>query len=98
MLTHVTIDKLHNLGLGAMAAGLTEQLAVPSPYSELSFEDRLGLLVHREADARDSRRLALPPKAAKLRYPAPGEDIDWPSPRGLDPSAVASLAQARSVA
>ncbi len=98
MLTHVTIDKLHTLGLGAMAAGLTEQLAVPSPYSELSFEDRLGLLVDREADARDSRRLALRLKAAKLRYPAAVEDIDWRSPRGLDRSAVASLAQASWVA
>ncbi len=94
MLAHVTIDKLHALGLGAMAAGLADQLAVPGPFAELSFEDRLGLLVDREADAKDSRRLALRLKAAKLRYPASVEDIDWRSPRGLDRSAVASLSQA----
>ena len=98
MLTHATIDKLNTLGLGAMAAGLTDQLAAPGTYTELAFEDRLGLLVDREADARDSRRLALRLKAAKLRYPAAVEDLDWASPRGLNRTVVASLAQAGWVA
>jgi DNA replication protein DnaC len=98
MLTHVTIDKLYALGLGAMATGLADQLAAPGAFAELSFEDRLGLLVDKEADARDSRRLALRLKAARLRYPAAIEDIDWRSPRGLDRSAVASLAHASWVA
>jgi hypothetical protein len=34
-----------SLGLSAMAAGLSEQLSGPSTYDELSFADRLGLLV-----------------------------------------------------
>jgi DNA replication protein DnaC len=98
MLTHATIDKLHALGLSAMASGLTDQLAAPGTYAELCFEDRLGLLVDKEADARDSRRLATRLKAAKLRYPAAVEDLDWASPRGLNRSTVASLAQAGWVA
>ena len=98
MLSHATIDKLNALGLGAMAAGLTDQLAAPGTYGELAFEERLGLLVDKEADARDSRRLALRLKAAKLRYPAAVEDLDWASPRGLDRSAIASLAQGSWVA
>jgi len=42
MLTHQTIAKLGALGLSAMADGLTEQLAMPGTYDELSFSDRLG--------------------------------------------------------
>jgi hypothetical protein len=39
-------------------------------YLNLSFDERLGLLVDREAETRDSRRLALRLKAAKLRQEA----------------------------
>lgn len=94
MLINPTIAKLQSLGLGAMAVALADQLATPGPWAELSFEDRLGLLVDREADARDSRRLATRLKAAKLRYPAAVEDIDFRSPRGLHRAAVLDLAGA----
>lgn len=94
MLINPTIGKLEALGLGAMAAALTDQIATPGPWNELSFEDRLGLLVDREADARDSRRLATRLRAAKLRYPAAVEDIDFRAPRGLHRTEILSLAQA----
>ena len=55
MLVHQTISKLEALGLNQMAAGLEDQLGTPGTYDELSFCDRLGLLVDKEADARDSR-------------------------------------------
>ncbi len=97
MLANQTISKLEALGLSAMAAGLSDQLDSPGVYDELSFADRLGLLVDKEADARDSKRLATRLKAAKLRYPAAVEDIDFRSPRGLDRSVVLSLAEARFV-
>jgi len=97
MLAHQTIAKLETLGLSAMADGLAEQLATPGTYDELSFSDRLGLLVDREADARDSRRLARRLREAKLRYPAAVEDIDFRAPRGLDRSVVLFLAEARFV-
>ena len=94
MLANQTIDKLAALGLSAMAAGLAEQLSAPGTYDELPFADRLGLLVDKEADARDSRRLAARLKAAKLRYPAACvEDIDFRQPRGLDRAVMLSLAQ-----
>jgi hypothetical protein len=51
MLDNQTIAKLEALGLAAMAAGLSEQLLAPGTYDELSFADRLGLLVDKEADA-----------------------------------------------
>lgn len=94
MLVNPTVTKLEALGLGAMAAGLTHQLETPGTFSELSFEDRLGLLADAEGDARDSRRLARRLKDAKLRYPATLEDIDFQSPRGIDRSLIASLAGA----
>ena len=98
MITEQTVQKLEALGLSAMASGLVEQLSVPAHYDELSFSDRLGLLVDREADARDSRRLANRLKAAKLRYPAAVEEVDFRSPRGLDRSVVLALAEGRFVA
>jgi len=97
MLLTQTLDKLDALGLFGMALGLREQLE-GSQYTSLSFEERFGLLVDREAEARDSRRLALRLKAAKLRQEATMEDLDFRAPRGLDRSIVLSLAQAGWVA
>src|ERR1700736_1232798 len=92
-----TLDKLDGLGLFGMALGLREQLE-GSQYLSLSFDERFGLLVDREAEARDTRRLALRLKAAKLREEACVEDIDFRAPRGLDRSVIMSLAQASWVA
>src|ERR1700694_4223187 len=97
MLINQTLDKLEGLGLFGMVLGLREQLE-SSQYLSLSFDERLGLLVDREAEARDSRRLALRLKAAKLRQEASVEDIDFRAPRGLDRSVIMSLAQASWVA
>lgn len=93
MLAEQTIDKLEALGLSAMATSFSEQLSAPGTYDGLSFADRLGLLVDKQLDARDSRRLAARLKAAKLRHQAVVEDIDFRAPRGLDRSAVLALAQ-----
>lgn len=93
MLINQTLDKLDALGLFGMALGLREQLE-SSQYTSLSFDERLGLLVDREVEVRDSRRLALRLKAAKLRQEATVEDIDFRTPRGLDRSVIMSLAQA----
>jgi hypothetical protein len=93
MLLNQTLDKLDALGLFGMAIGLREQLE-STQYANLSFEDRLGVLVDREAEARDSRRLVLRLRAAKLRQAATVEDIDFRTPRGLDRSVIMNLAQA----
>ena len=97
MLLTQTVDKLDALGLFGMVLGLREQLE-SSQYLSLSFDERLGLLVDREAETRDSRRLAVRLKAAKLRQEATVEDLDFRAPRGLDRSLVLSLAQAGWVA
>ena len=92
MLIHQTIDKLNEMGLSGMATALQEQLE-QSHYLELSFEDRLGLLVDREAGWRENRRMATRLKTAKLRHTATVEDIDFRSPRGLDRAMILSLAE-----
>lgn len=94
MLVQQTLDKLESIGMQAMAAALREQVEQAPHYRELSFEDRLGLLVDRESDWRDSRRLVTRLKAAKLRHQATVEDIDFGAPRGLDRGAMLSLADA----
>jgi DNA replication protein DnaC len=97
MLNNQTIDKLDAMGLNAMATALREQME-QSQYHELSFEERLGLLVDRETTWRENRRLATRLKAAKMRHQATVEDIDFRAPRGLDRGLVLSLAQAEWVA
>jgi DNA replication protein DnaC len=68
-----------------------EQQRSSSQHAELSFEDRLGLLVDTEWTARESRKLAQRLHHAKLRYPASLEDVDFSTPRGLSREVVLSL-------
>ena len=96
MLITPTLDKLRALNLLGMARALGEQLERPD-YQALSFEERLGLLVDRETQDRDNRRLERHLKAAKLRSTACIEDIDFRHPRGLDRSLLLTLATAQWV-
>ena len=90
MLTHPTLDKLHNLKLTGMYQALIEQMTMPD-IDALGFEERLGLLVDREMTERDQRRLNTRLQRAKLRSSACYEDIDYRHPRGLDKSMMARL-------
>jgi DNA replication protein DnaC len=91
MLIQPTLDRLHELGLHGMAQALAEQLAVPDVQS-LSFEDRLALLLEREACERDNRRLRRLLQLAKLRLDGSVEDLDFRAPRGLDKSLILRFA------
>jgi DNA replication protein DnaC len=96
MLITPTIDKLNALALSGMARALVEQLERPD-YTALSFEERLGLLVDREMQDRDNRRLARYLKAARLRSDASIEDLDLRGSRGLDRATILGLAEAHWV-
>jgi DNA replication protein DnaC len=74
-----------------MMQALMEQLQMPE-ITELSFDERLGLLVDREITHRDNRRLTNRLHQAKLRQSACIEDIDYRHPRGLDKSVITRLA------
>ncbi|MGB3647075.1 MAG: IS21-like element helper ATPase IstB [Desulfobulbales bacterium] len=91
MLIHPTLEKLERLRLTGMLTALQEQMGMDD-INDLSFEERLGLLVDREAVCRESRRLKTRLRKAKLRHSAAVEDIDFRHPRGLDKSLVMRLA------
>ena len=88
---HPTLDKLHALQLTGTAAALADQSATPD-ITDLSFEERLGLLVDREMTERDNRRMSSQLRRAKLLHTAILQDIDYRNSRGLDKGLVQSLA------
>ena len=90
MLIQQTCEHLHTLRLTGMLQALDEQLSQPA-MAELSFEERLAILVDREILYRENRRLERLLKAAKLRVGACVEDIDYRHPRGLEKPRMASL-------
>ena len=92
MLNHPTLEKLHGLRLTGMVQALQEQ-AQMAEIDQLSFEERLGLLVDREVTERENRRLKTRLKKAKLRQAGSVEDFDWRARRGLDKALVAKLTQ-----
>src|SRR5581483_2018761 len=92
MLISPTLDKLVRLRLSGMARALAEQQEQPT-YQGLGFEDRLGLLIDRELQDRENRRLGRFLRVAKLRSNACVEDVDFHHPRGLDRAQVLHLAR-----
>lgn len=90
MLINQTIEKLKQMRLGGMAECLLNQASHPT--GNLSFEERLGLLVDYEWTHRQNRRLARLLKAATLKINACLEDIDYSYPRGLDRGLMENLA------
>ena len=90
MLHHPTIEKLDQLKFTGMLAALKEQQS-QKDINQLSFEERLGLLVDRELTERDNKRLSTRLRQAKLRHTACMEDIDYRHPRKLDKSMTLSL-------
>ena len=95
MMTEPTLDKLRALKLFAMAIAWTAQRQDPS-MAELSFDERLGLLVDAESLERENKRLAKLLRDAKLRIPsACMEDLDLNPKRALDRPLVRSLATGR---
>lgn len=93
MMLEATLNKLQQMKLSGMAEALIEQNQ-SAIYTNLSFEERMGLLVDREMTARDNRRLANLLRGARLRYPhACLEEIDFRTPRGLAKDVVLSLMQ-----
>ncbi|PLX74972.1 MAG: AAA family ATPase [Azoarcus sp.] len=90
MLNHPTVDKLHQLRLTGMARALAQQ-AQSREIDQLSFDERLGLLVDSEAAERESRQNAARLKRAKLKQAATPEDVDLRHPRELDRPLFARL-------
>jgi IstB-like ATP binding protein len=90
MLNHPTHERLIAFGLHGMAKAFEEQRRLPD-IAALAFEERLGLMIDREATERDNKRLATRLKFASLRQSAVIEDIDLRAVRGLDRAFSKSL-------
>lgn len=94
MLTHPTLDQLHQLGLQGMARTFTDLAADPQA-AELSHAEWLALLLDQEATDRQDRRLKSRLRYARLRHHAAIEDVDYRAPRGLDRALMLSLSGGR---
>lgn len=93
MLYNQTIDGLVALRLQAMAEGLAEQ-HTSAQYQQLSFEERLAMLVDRELIERENRRRQRYLKLAKLKSDAVIEDLDFRRQRGIERAEILALAEA----
>jgi DNA replication protein DnaC len=83
MLTQPLLQQLHELRLRGMAAALEQQLTT-SQSSQLTFDERLGLLLQGEVTERQSCRLRQRLRWARFTQEAAIEDIDLKAARGLD--------------
>src|SRR5262245_29368384 len=90
MLTEPLVQQLATLRLHGMAAALEQQIAAPD-HTQLSFEDRLGLMIQHEMTERAGYRLAQRLRWARLPVNACLEDFDARTPRGLDPAQLARV-------
>ncbi|MCB0323098.1 MAG: ATP-binding protein [Bdellovibrionales bacterium] len=86
-----TFDQLRELRLGGCVAALKEQLE-NQKYQELSFDERLAMIVEREHLLRHNRRLARNLKQARLKQQASIEELDFETSRGLKRTQVLELA------
>jgi DNA replication protein DnaC len=92
MLTQQTLDKLYAMKLNGMADALKELIQHPHT-QDLSFEERVALIVDRQWTWKEDRRLKRLLQIARLKINACTEDIDFRTPRGLDKSVILHLAQ-----
>ena len=91
MLKNQTVALLAELKLNGMAQAYIHQLEQPVA-QELSFDERLAMLIGAEITTRENRRQQRLLKLARLRQPtACVEDIDYRHPRGLERSRMVGL-------
>lgn len=96
MLNEQTKSKLHAMKLHGMAAAYEEQCHQPR-MAELSFDERLGLLVDRQWTWREDRALKSRLCHAKFKLSACVEDVDFHAARGLKRSQLEQLANSQWV-
>jgi DNA replication protein DnaC len=97
MLNEQTTDKLRRLGLHGMLKAWETQLA-DGNVGDLTFDERLGLLVDAEYFARENKRLSRLLREAKLKISqASLENLDYSPKRELDKATIRQLATCRWV-
>ena len=86
------LDQLVRLRLPAFRQALEAQLATPQ-YDELSFEERLSLLVEAEVLQRQENRIQRRVRLARFQQTAWVQEIDYLPGRGLQRQQILQLAQ-----
>ena len=92
-MTIPTLNRLRELKLGGMAHALQQQQEQPGPYAELSFTERLAMLVEQEHLYREQKKQSRLLQQAHLKLSATLQDIDYQHPRNVERSQIAQLAQ-----
>jgi DNA replication protein DnaC len=92
MTVQILYDQLLELRLPAFRDALREQQANPK-YTDLTFEDRLALLVDHECAQRRENRIQRNIHAAAFPMQAAFEDIEFSAARGLDRRSILELGQ-----
>jgi len=91
MLINHTIEKLKSMRLLGMVKGVEDQLNITDAL-QMSFEDRLGLIVDREDNERKNRQFNNRLRKTRSKENAMIEGIDFTAARGLDRTTILSLA------
>jgi DNA replication protein DnaC len=94
MLTHPTLEKLSSLKLTGMLEALEQQMQ-SKEIKELSFEERLGMLLDAQDSYQRNQRFVRRLQQANLRQSACIEDVDFKHQRCLDKSQLLDLASGR---
>lgn len=93
-MTQHTLTQLRELKLRGMATALQDQLDKTATYEELSFIERIRLLVEHEQLTREQRKQARLVRQARFKLNADVTDIDYQHPRNINAAQIARLSQA----
>ena len=85
------IDRLLQLGLSGMAEALEEQRDI-ADVDQLGFDDRLAMMIEREAEHRDHKSYLGHLRQAQLRIRADVQDVDCRAGRGIARTTLTQLA------
>ena len=91
MLQKQTLTQLRTIKLSGMADALELQWDQPQTYDNISFDERLALMINQEITSRDDKRLQRLLKTASFKLKARLEDVDYTHPRGLTKKQIATL-------
>jgi len=91
MLNNATVSKLHEMKLSVMAGAFQQQMN-DKAFTQISFEERLGLMVDAEWTSRKNNRLLRLIRGADYSFPnACLEDIEYHVDRQLDKGLITRL-------
>ena len=89
-----TLQQLRQLKLSGMADALARQLEQTTTYDNLSFIERMQLLLDEENLTRKNRKQDRLIRQARFKLKASIQDVDYQHPRNISQSQIAQLAQA----